>query len=53
MLEIDNLRVEKNGTIGDITMWQVRNIDTDVVIFLTTSLSDAIDCAEGKLRRDE
>jgi hypothetical protein len=45
MLEIDNLRVEKNGTIGDITMWQVRNIDTDEVLFLTESMSDAIDYA--------
>ena len=49
MLEIDNLSVEKIKTLNGETMWQVRNIDTDEVIFLTESMSDAIDYAEGEV----
>lgn len=49
MLEIDNLKVEKKVTLNGETMWQVKNIDTDDVLFLTKSMSDAIDYAEGKV----
>lgn len=49
LMTIDNLKVEKQETLNGETMWQVRNIDTDVVLFVCARMIEAMDYADGKV----
>lgn len=48
-MTIDNLKIENKITLNGETMYQVRNIDTNEVLFMSKTLGTAIDYAEGKV----
>jgi hypothetical protein len=48
-MKIDNLKIEKKITLNGETMYQVRNIDTGEVLFISKTLDTAINYAEGKV----
>lgn len=49
LMTIDNLKVEKQETLNGETMWHVRNIDTDEVLFVCARMIEAMDYADGKV----